>query len=336
MPFSARVLVFDKDQSHPLGIDGLLKKEVYRSFTATTIDEATSIAGNSRPYIAIFNAGDGDGGAVESIGELKDHWSAKHMPLIVIGENTDDEKKASEINEGMADFLFRPFDDVELISRLTSLVRLNTMQEEISRQHATAQKFGVDAPRRAGIEGSKGPFSVLILSANGDDAESLTLAFGDQAHVNVAGDSYAAMDFLLENECGARIVAVRDSESNLLEFCRDVRRNSRLYNLPIIATAPPGLGASTEQIYSAGANEFLPLPVQDAELLLRTRALIRQNEYRSAMRGIFHRARTAMTSDGLTGLYSYGFLHEHLASLIKDAEDREKNLAIGFFDQGIE
>jgi two-component system cell cycle response regulator len=73
-------------------------------------------------------------------------------------------------------------------------------------------------------------------------------------------------------------------------------------------------------------------PLQTADLLFRTETLVRQNLYRLALRSVFREVRDPMTSDGLTGLYSYGFLYEHLSALIDDAKECEKNLSVGFFD----
>ncbi len=332
MPFSARVLVFDQGESQPLAIDSLLKDNGYRPFVAETLDEATAIVGKARPDVAIYNSTTDGSDNADTIQSLKDHWRAEHMPLIVVGEDPEGERRTADIDNGMADFLSRPVNKIELFSRLTSLVRLNKMQEEIARRHTTAQKFGVEAPRSVEFEARTPRPLILILGQDGADTKALAKAYSGEADVNVAGDAYAAMDYLLGNPCDALIVTVTADRSDVLIFCEDVRRNSRLYNLPMIVVAAPAASADLSSVYGAGANEFLLLPVHEAELRIRTRALIRQSEYRSAMRSVFHQARTAMTSDGLTGLYSYGFLHEHLSSLIEDAELREKNLSVGFFD----
>jgi two-component system cell cycle response regulator len=60
--------------------------------------------------------------------------------------------------------------------------------------------------------------------------------------------------------------------------------------------------------------------------------LVRQQRYRMSMLGVYREARHIMTSDGLTGLYTHGFLLEHLRAQIADAERGPKNLTIGVFD----
>jgi two-component system cell cycle response regulator len=52
--------------------------------------------------------------------------------------------------------------------------------------------------------------------------------------------------------------------------------------------------------------------------------------FRDTLRAIYREARHMATSDGLTGLYSRGFLLEHLANVIADARKRKRELALAY------
>lgn len=337
MPFSARVLVLDTDKSHPLSIGELLEAHGYCSLHADSIEDAATIAGASYPDMAVVNATSKDlngGGLIQS---LKKAWPAEHMPLILVGDHSDAEQQTLDLVEGMADFLPHPFKDFELTARLRSLARLSTMQGELARRHETAQKFGVNQPSRVAPPGPNGGDAVVLLARNAKDSKAITKAYSGGMKLVVVDSTHSAMTHLSTGPADALVVALGADDHETVEFCSYIRRNPRLYNLPILAVTDEANGIDLSEIYVAGVNEVVVQPLHDADLRIRTEALIRQNTYRIAMRGEFREMRNAMTSDGLTGLYSFGFLHEHLDDLIAAARTREKNLTVAFFDvQGLE
>ena len=336
MPFSARVLVLDGDPAKPLNIGDILGARGYRALHAESIGAARDIASKALLDVAIINAPSKESNGTDVVQALKGSWRGEHMPLIVVSEDIELERKSLDSAEGMADFLPRSFKEVELFSRLTSLVRLNTMQRELARRHATAQKFGVEGPRHVDPPGGLKERNILIVARDADDADAMRRVYPAEAKVTILADPYEAMAFLLLNKFMDAVIVSMGAEADqeYYEFCTNVRRNSRLYNMPMLLAADPGNDA--DALHATGASEVLLRPLQPADLLFRRETLVRQNLYRLALRGVFREVRDSMTSDSLTGLYSYGFLYEHLSALIVEAKECEKNLSVGFFDmQGI-
>ena len=98
-----------------------------------------------------------------------------------------------------------------------------------------------------------------------------------------------------------------------MEFCSAVRRNSRLFNLPIVLLAPQeALGDANAAIWE-GITDVIFKPVKAGELEARIVSLIAELRFRDSLRAIYQEARHMATSDGLTGLYSRGFLLEQSA-----------------------
>ena len=336
MPFSARVLVLDLDDSYPLSISEVLDAHGYWSIHADNIEDAARIVGCSYPDLAIVNATTDDLNGGGLIRRLKDAWQAEHMPLILVGDHADEEQQTLDLVEGMADFLPHPIKEFELTTRLQSLARLSTMQGELARRHETAQKFGINQPSRVDPPPSQIDDTIVVLARSAEEGKSISRVFSDGAKTVVVDSTYSAMAHLSTSPAGAFVVALANEDTEALEFCSFIRRNPRLYNLPILAVTDPANGIDLSEVFVAGVNEVITPPLRDAELRIRTDALIRQNTYRIAMREQFRELRNTMTSDGLTGLYSFGFLHEHLTDLIADATKRDKNLSVAFFDvQGL-
>ena len=328
MPFSARVLVLDTVGSQPLSIKELLDAKGYCGLFARTIEDAARIAADSYPDVALVNATTKDLNGGSLIQSLKAVWPADHMPLILVGDHADVERQTLDLVEGMADFLPNPFEDFELTSRLASLSRLSTMQSELARRHETARKFGVNEVAHVEPRSLDSSDAIVLLARREEDSAPITKAYRDCANVLVVDSTFTAMNHLSTGPADAFVVALSAGDNEAIDFCSYVRRNARLYNLPILAVVDEANGFDLSEIYVAGVNEVVTQPLHDADLRIRTEALIRQNAYRIAMREGFREVRDTMTSDGLTGLYSYGFVHEHLSDLVEAATTREKNLSV--------
>ena len=114
--------------------------------------------------------------------------------------------------------------------------------------------------------------------------------------------------------------------------CRDIRNNSRLYHLPVLLIAEPEEFEDSAAPYLAGFNDVLSSPLSGRTLRARVSAQIKQERLRAQMGAVYRDALRQISNDALTGLYSHGFLHEHLKRLIDDALTRDKPLSVGYFE----
>ena len=73
-------------------------------------------------------------------------------------------------------------------------------------------------------------------------------------------------------------------------------------------------------------------PLRSRELETRTVSLIKEMRFRDSLRSIYKEARHLATSDGLTGLYSRGFLLEHLRDMIKDSRAQGDVFSLAFLE----
>jgi PAS domain S-box-containing protein len=110
-----------------------------------------------------------------------------------------------------------------------------------------------------------------------------------------------------------------------LEACRLLRERYDELTLPILVFTSGGEREDLQQALAAGANDFLHKPYDDAELLARTRSLVRVRQQAEALRASQERYRTLFESidDG----YCLMQLHFDAASRPVDYRFLETNAA---------
>ena len=79
-------------------------------------------------------------------------------------------------------------------------------------------------------------------------------------------------------------------------------------------------------------TDVLLRPLDADRLRARLAMLIKQQRTRGRMQEAYRRSLHLETSNSLTGLYNFGFLHDYLGELIAKSQRWERPVTIGMFD----
>lgn len=323
MSVLARILLYSEtDQGEALR--SKLENRGYQTIPAGDRAEAMQAVAMRQPDIAIVDTGSGSNGA--AVGEeFQLLVGTRTMPTIIIG----DDMGTAGANAGF-EHLEPGFQDLELFSRLEALTRLVTMQEELSRRTETTRAYGLDELGGAEVPESVPDARILLLASEDIDTNGIEQVFGGRGQVERQVAAHLAMEALLRDRYDAVVVQVGDNTKACIEFCADVRSNSRLFNVPVLMIAD-GTSEDVAAAYAAGASEVVGSDTLPERVLLRVLQLVKLQRYREIMQAVYRDARHYATSDALTGLFSHGFLHAHLDRLIEDVRSKGKTLSVGMF-----
>lgn len=239
-----------------------------------------------------------------------------HIPMILLAGQGDQEKDFLP-SAPWDDILVRPVTARQIANRISSLARLGTMQSELDRRITTSARYGIDAPAEINQPPCFDDAAILILGT-GLQFANIERVLSKHATLTGAFTSDTATEYLHRRDFDAVLVEVQKDGRAALEFAESVRRHSRFFNLPLIALGSTSHDDWSDIAIEAGYTEVLSACIPDEDLERRTLAHVKENRYRESLRSIYRKARHMSTSDGLTGLYSRGFLFEHLRTMIAD------------------
>jgi len=120
-------------------------------------------------------------------------------------------------------------------------------------------------------------------------------------------------------------------EESFFLFIEDVRRNSRFFNIPIVCMLSGASSGDVAAAYAAGAADAFRHPINIGDFSARVDVLTRQQRYRDSLINVYRQARDVAVSDALTGLYSHGFMMEHLCELVTESHAQNRSLTLGIF-----
>ncbi|MBL6951351.1 MAG: diguanylate cyclase [Alphaproteobacteria bacterium] len=325
MHASARVLLYS-DTKDAGGLAGRLAQHGFEPLPANSRDDALRIVTGRYPDIAIVDAAK-DVESARFRQDLLDLRPDGGIPTIVIGAADETSEDSLQI-----EFLPAVFRDAELFSRLETLARLVTMQGELALRSETSEIFGLEVPTHVVPAAEVANSRILVIASDEAMQRTVIDMIAPIATAEGVSQPYEAIERLLQDPFDAVVAVPADDAEGLLDFCRNLRNHTNLFNMPLLVLSSGDDTAADDQAYAAGVSDVLNLDKGASRLLSRLDHLVRQQRYRQAMQEVYREGRHNSATDALTGLFSHGYLHTHLQKQITECESREKDLAIGFFD----
>ena len=212
------------------------------------------------------------------------------------------------------------------------LLRLSTMHAEMDRRIELARKYDleVEHPQE---DTDDTPFRILMASAGALTSSAVKSALSGPCDFTVCDSLEDAEDLLWDRFFDACILCVPQEFDHApfghLNFCNQVRNNPRLFNLPIIVTAPLGEFSEIDQpFFKHGATRVFRGEIAPESLRFALVSLVSRQRKRWQMRLALEATRTGNTKDPSTGTYVFPFLESHLGHLIDTARTWQKHLSV--------
>lgn len=316
---SARVLVVDDLEANRRLLEAKLSGEYYDVLLATRGEEAVQMAKRERPDIILLDVmmpGGIDG--YEACRRIKANADTRHIPVVIITTLDDRENRLRGLQAGAEDFLTKPIDDLQLLSRVKSLVSLKVVIDELRAREASGRKLGVieeelrpdplDAHRlTAG--------NVLLVDDNPNQIRRITTALSVEHKVTLLGgdEGKSAPPDLV-------VVAVTAKSFDGFRIIARMRSGEPTRHLPILAVVDGDDRKRAARALELGAHDIINRPVDEEEIIARARTLMRRKRYMDALRTRLDQSLELAVTDQLTGLYNRRFLFSQLSPLVQRAQ----------------
>jgi two-component system cell cycle response regulator len=316
---SARVLVVDDLEANRRLLEAKLTSEYYDVLLASRGEEAVQMAKRERPDIILLDVmmpGGIDG--YEACRRIKANPDTRHIPIIIITTLDDRENRLRGLQAGAEDFLTKPIDDIQLLSRVKSLVSLKVVIDELRAREASGRKLGVigedlrpdplDAHRlTAG--------NVLLVDDNPNQIRRITSALSVEHQVTLLGgeENKSAPPDLV-------VVAVTAKSFDGFRIIARMRSGEPTRHLPILAVVDSDDRKRAARALELGAHDIINRPVDEDEIVARARTLMRRKRYMDALRTRLDQSLELAVTDQLTGLYNRRFLFSQLGPLVQRAQ----------------
>lgn len=329
---TARVLIVDDVPANLKLLDAKLTAEYFDVFKALSGPEAIEAAKEQQPDIILLDVMMPGMDGFEVCRRLKGMPETEHIPVVMVTALDQPKDRVQGLEAGADDFLTKPLNDLALFARVRSLVRLKMVTDELRMREATGQRIGALGAGTGGAFLMTEPGRILAIDDRPTSLKRITETLASEHTVTIAETQEELLQLANSGNFDLHIVSLTLQEYDGLRLCSQLRSLETTRQTPILVIVEEGDTGRLVRALDMGVNDYLVRPVERNELVARARSQLRRKRYQDYLRDKFQQGLELAITDGLTGLYNRRYMEGHLATLVDDAVNTGKPVALLIFD----
>jgi two-component system cell cycle response regulator len=311
---TARVLVVDDKPVNVRLLEAKLMTEYYDVITATSGREALERVKSDRPDLILLDIMMPVMDGFQVCEALKADPATAHIPVVMVTALNEPADRVRGLEAGADDFLSKPVNDMALLARVKSLLRLKMLLDELRLREETSIELGV-VSNGAPDDGVPGDLRTLVVEDDPDDAELIRSVFAEGGTVDIVPDVDAALAKAFGGGYDMVVVSLLAPGADPLRLCSQLRSHDQTRHSSILVMIGEDDTERLAKALDLGVNDYLMKPIDQSELRARVRTQIHYKSYQDQLREAYDKSVAMALTDDLTGLYNHRYLTKHLDKL---------------------
>jgi two-component system, cell cycle response regulator len=324
---TAKILVVDDIPANVKLLEARLQAEYFQVVTALNGPDALAICAEGGVDLILLDIMMPGMDGFEVCTRLKADPSTAHIPVVIVTALDQPADRIRGLEAGADDFLTKPANDLQLMSRVKSLVRLKTLTDELRLRAETTRSIGIDELLSGRAVVTHERARLLLIDERPVSIERLQKTLRNECDLEVATDPQAGFFQAVEKNYDCVLLATGFSNFDPLRICSQMRSLDRTRFLPILLVAEQGEDDRIARALELGVNDYVIRPVDPQELIARIRTQVRRKRFNDALRQSVVQTIEMAVTDGLTGLHNRRYLETHLGIMFDRAVSRGKPLS---------
>ena len=330
---TARILIVDDTPLNLKLLAAKLTRDYYIVTTAENGPDALAKIDLDPPDIVLLDVMMPEMDGFEVCRRIKADPQSAHIPVVMLTALSDVTDRVTGLEAGADDFLTKPINDVALMSRVRSLLRLKMIMDEWRLREKTSSQFisrdAVPPPPSADIKGCR----VLLLEDSAVEQDFIRQTLQALAAEVEVADKVADAASMARTGYYDMVFASLDLKAeDGLQICAQLRTHDTTRQLPILLLANDNDMIKVSKGLDLGANDYLLRPLDANELVARTRTQLKHKRHYDFLRRNYESSLTLALVDPLTGAFNRRYLDAHLPRMLGRTNSTTKPLAVLMID----
>lgn len=325
---TARILVVDDIPANVKLLEARLLAEYFEVLTAADGMTALSICEQTPVDLILLDIMMPGIDGFEVCERLKNNPRTAHIPVVMVTALDQPADRVRGLKAGADDFLTKPVNDLQLMTRVKSLIRFKALSDELRLRAETARSIGLEtllSPHQGLLEE---PGMVLLVESRANTQERMSRALSGVAEITAIADPQAALFEAADKPYELVIVSSSLEDYDPLRLCSQLRSLERTRFIPMLVVAEQGEEELVIRALELGVNDYLLRPLDPNELQARSVTQIRRKRYSDKLRANLSESIEFAVTDALTGLNNRRYLDTHLATLVDRSNRRGRPLSV--------
>ena len=329
---SGRVLVVDDLLPNVRLLEARLSAEYLSVVTAMNGPKAIEICKRGECDLVLLDVMMPGMDGFEVCRYLKNSPATAHLPIVMVTALDQPADRVKGLEAGADDFLTKPVNELALLARVRSLLRLKIMTDELQARSANTDDIGLkDTITKAmADDGNNG--RILLVDDRQSSIDRICRGLQQNHLVQIESDPTAALILAPEGDYDLVIISLSLQGYDALRLCGQIRALERTRHLPILIVSDPDDEKRVVRALDLGVNDYLIRPIDRLELMARARSQVRRRRYAVRLRENVQESMTMAVTDSLTSLYNRRYLTSHLATMMANSMGGRADLCLLILD----
>lgn len=325
---TARILVVDDVEANVDLLKTRLEQEYFEVLTANNGQKALDLMKNEQIDIVLLDIMMPEIDGFEVCLQMKANPATSHIPVVMVTALDQTQDRIRGLECGADDFLTKPVNEMQLLARVKSLVRLKMLTDELRLRAVTTRDIAIEELLAKGADVTEQKPEVLLIDERESAFERLSSVLRNHARLHHIPNPQDGLFAAAEGNYDCVILSADLTEFDPLRVCSQIRSLNRTRFLPIILASDSENDALISRALELGVNDYVIRPFDPNEFLARLRTQVRRKHYHDGLRSNVAESIELAVTDGLTGLHNRRYLDTHLQTLVERARNRGRELSL--------
>jgi len=330
---TARILVVDDIEANVRLLEARLMAEYFQVLTANCGKDALEICANGQCDIVLLDVMMPEMDGFEVCRRLKADPKTMHIPVVMVTALDQTEDRIQGLNAGADDFLTKPVNDLALITRVKSLVRLKMLTDELRLRATTGQEINVQEVMSEAMKfQNEQKAKVLVVDDRPSSYERIVKYLSVENSITLISDPKEALLRAADEEFDAAVISMSLTDFDALRLCSQLKSLEKTRMLPLVVVSELEQEDKVIRALDMGVNDYIRRPIERNEMLARVRTQVQRKRYNVQLRDSVQQTIEMAVTDSLTGLNNRRYLDNHLTGMMEKARGRQKPISIVMCD----
>ena len=324
---TARILVVDDVPTNVRLLEARLMAEYFQVLTASNGEDALALCADGQCDMVLLDVMMPGMDGFEVCRRLKEDPATMHLPVVMVTALDHAEDRVKGLEAGADDFLTKPVNDLALVTRVKSLVRLKMLTDDLRLRAANGDELAMGHFEAIDVSNSEaGRPNIVVVDDRASSYEKIVSTLSVKNDVSVITNPNDALFQVVEGSFDLAIISLDLDGMDSLRLCSHLRSLERTRTLPLLVMANQNQEEVVSRALEIGVNDYIRRPIDAEELLARLRTQMRRKHYNDCLRKSVQQTIEMAVKDPLTDLHNRRYFDIHFRSLFEKASASGKPL----------
>jgi two-component system cell cycle response regulator len=325
---TARVLVVDDIPANVKLLETHLLAEYFEVLTAENGMQALEICDKTQVDLILLDIMMPGIDGFEVCRRLKANPKTVNIPVVMVTALDQPEDRVEGLKCGADDFLTKPVNNMQLMARVKSLLRLKMLTDELRNQASGRVSFDNLDEQKTGPSGLEERGLTLLVDGRATSHDRIAKSISEIAEINAISDPEAALFEAAETPYELIIINDNIAGSDPLRLCSQLRSREATRFVPILIMLQSGDETQIVRALDIGVNDYILHPFDPNELYARSLTQIKRHRSSEKLKASLSKSVELAVVDPLTGLNNRHFLDAYMDKLISRSKRRKTPISM--------